>query len=70
MFNLNFFHSPLAAWEAATELLGVDWRFESSRDGHARLPAGQQLPLGERQQVPEQTVAGHDSATLREPLLE
>lgn len=70
VFNLNFFHSPLSEGEAAIELLGVDWRFESSLDGHVRLPAGQQLALGERQKVPEYTVTGHNSATLRESLLE
>jgi 5-formaminoimidazole-4-carboxamide-1-(beta)-D-ribofuranosyl 5'-monophosphate synthetase len=70
VFNLNFFHSPLARGAAAIELLGVDWRFESSLDGHVRLPAGQQLALGGSQKVPEYTVTGHNSATLRESLLE
>lgn len=70
VFNLNFFHSPLAKGAASIELLGVDWRFESSLDGHVRLPAGQQLALGESQRVPEYTVTGHNSATLRESLLE
>jgi 5-formaminoimidazole-4-carboxamide-1-(beta)-D-ribofuranosyl 5'-monophosphate synthetase len=70
VFNLNMFYSPLAKGEAALELLGVDWRFETSLDGHVRLPAQQQLALGENQRVPEYTVAGHNSATLRESLLE
>ncbi len=70
VFNLNMFYSPLATREAALELLGVDWRFESSLDGHVRLPAAQQLSLGEGQKVPEYTVVGHNSATLRESLLE
>lgn len=70
VFNLNMFHSPLATREAAIELLGVDWRFESSLDGHVRLPAAQQLALGDEQRVPEYTVVGHNSATLRESLLE
>jgi len=25
------------------ELLGIDWRFETSLDGHVRLPAPQQI---------------------------
>jgi 5-formaminoimidazole-4-carboxamide-1-(beta)-D-ribofuranosyl 5'-monophosphate synthetase len=70
VFNLNMFYSPLAARRAALELLGVDWRFESSLDGHVRLPAAQQLALPPGQAVPEYTVVGHNSATLRESLLE
>ncbi|RJU91469.1 MAG: DUF1246 domain-containing protein, partial [Candidatus Poseidoniales archaeon] len=34
VFNLNFFYSPLAEEGEKLELLGVDWRFESSLDGH------------------------------------
>lgn len=70
VFNLNMFYSPLASRRAALELLGVDWRFESSLDGHVRLPAAQQLALPPSQAVPEYTVVGHNSATLRESLLE
>ncbi|MHB8604466.1 MAG: formate--phosphoribosylaminoimidazolecarboxamide ligase family protein [Thermoplasmatota archaeon] len=72
VFNLNFFHSPVAKHlgEEPLELLGVDWRFESSLDGHVRIPAAQQLALGDSQAVPEMTVVGHNSATLRESLLE
>jgi 5-formaminoimidazole-4-carboxamide-1-(beta)-D-ribofuranosyl 5'-monophosphate synthetase len=70
VFNLDFFLSPLAEKGEELELLGVDWRFESSLDGHVRLPAAQQMTLGERQSVPEYTVVGHNSATLRESLLE
>jgi 5-formaminoimidazole-4-carboxamide-1-(beta)-D-ribofuranosyl 5'-monophosphate synthetase len=47
----------------------VDWRFESSLDGHVRLPAPQQMRLPAHQLVPEMTVVGHNSATLRESLL-
>jgi 5-formaminoimidazole-4-carboxamide-1-(beta)-D-ribofuranosyl 5'-monophosphate synthetase len=68
VFNLNFFCSPLHE-EQPLELLGIDWRFESSLDGHVRLPAPQQLTLGEAQAIPEYTVVGHNSATLRESLL-
>jgi 5-formaminoimidazole-4-carboxamide-1-(beta)-D-ribofuranosyl 5'-monophosphate synthetase len=71
VFNFNFFHSPLAgAGEEPIELLGVDWRFESSLDGHVRLPAAQQLTLQGKQQIPEMTVVGHNTATVRESLLE
>ena len=71
VFNFNFFHSPLAEpGEAAIELLGVDWRFESSLDGHVRLPAVQQLALQGKQRIPEMTVVGHNTATVRESLLE
>lgn len=68
VFNFNFFHSPLSDDEPL-ELLGVDWRFESSLDGHVRLPAPQQMRLPESQQVPEMTVVGHNTATVRESLL-
>lgn len=68
VFNLDFFYSPL---DKEVELLGVDWRFETSLDGHVRLPAAQQTSLvGTRQEIPEYTVCGHNSATLRESLLE
>jgi 5-formaminoimidazole-4-carboxamide-1-(beta)-D-ribofuranosyl 5'-monophosphate synthetase len=70
VFNLDFFYSPLQERAAKIELLGIDWRFESSLDGHVRLPAAQQLALNDRQMVPEYTVCGHNSATLRESLLE
>lgn len=67
VFNLDFFYSPL---RDRIELLGIDWRFETSLDGHVRLPAPQQLRLNEKQINPEYTVCGHNSATLRESLLE
>ena len=70
MFNLNFFYSPLEEDLPQLELLGVDWRFESSLDGHVRLPAPQQMTLPEHQQIPEMTVVGHNTATIRESLLE
>jgi 5-formaminoimidazole-4-carboxamide-1-(beta)-D-ribofuranosyl 5'-monophosphate synthetase len=72
IFNFNFFHSPLAAKdkEEPLELLGVDWRFESSLDGFVRLPAEQQLKLPPHQRLPEMTVVGHNTATIRESLLE
>jgi 5-formaminoimidazole-4-carboxamide-1-(beta)-D-ribofuranosyl 5'-monophosphate synthetase len=70
VFNLNFFYSPLNADEEPLELLGIDWRFESSLDGHVRLPAAQQLSLPPSQEIPEMTVVGHNSATIRESLLQ
>jgi len=70
VFNLNFFYSPLAEKGERLELLGVDWRFESSLDGHVRLPAPQQMTMPAHQQIPEMTVVGHNTATIRESLLE
>ncbi len=70
VFNLDFFYSPIEEEMSKIELLGIDWRFETSLDGHVRLPAPQQMTLNERQITPEYTVCGHNSATLRESLLE
>ncbi|AHL23350.1 formate--phosphoribosylaminoimidazolecarboxamide ligase family protein [Thermococcus nautili] len=67
VFNFDFFYSPI---DGEIELLGIDWRFETSLDGHVRLPAAQQLTLPEWQFEPEYTVTGHASSTLRESLLE
>ena len=67
VFNLDYFYSPITK---RIELIGIDWRFETSLDGHCRLPATQQLTLNEGQINPEYTVCGHNSATLRESLLE
>ena len=72
VFNLNFFWSPVSAKTGEAEpleLLGIDWRFESSLDGHVRIPAPQQMTLPEHQLVPEMTVVGHNTATVRESLL-
>ena len=70
VFNLDMFYSPIEPEMSKLELLGVDWRFETSLDGHVRLPAPQQMTLSENQLTPEYTVCGHNSATLRESLLE
>ncbi|MEE3030712.1 MAG: formate--phosphoribosylaminoimidazolecarboxamide ligase family protein [Candidatus Thermoplasmatota archaeon] len=70
VFNLNFFYSPLEEEMSKLELLGVDWRFESSLDGHVRLPAPQQMTMPSHQQIPEMTVVGHNTATIRESILE
>lgn len=70
VFNLDMFYSPIEEKMSRIELLGIDWRFETSLDGHVRLPAEQQMALNEKQKTPEYTVCGHNSATLRESLLE
>ena len=72
VFNFNFFYSPVSRKTGEAEpleLLGIDWRFESSLDGHVRIPAPQQMTLPEHQAIPEMTVVGHNSATVRESLL-
>ncbi len=70
VFNFDFFYSPIEKEMSKLEIIGIDWRFETSLDGHVRLPAPQQMTLPEHQLVPEYTVTGHNSATLRESLLE
>jgi 5-formaminoimidazole-4-carboxamide-1-(beta)-D-ribofuranosyl 5'-monophosphate synthetase len=70
VFNLDMFYSPVETEMSKLELLGIDWRFETSLDGHVRLPAPQQIALPALQQTPEYTVCGHNSATLRESLLD
>jgi 5-formaminoimidazole-4-carboxamide-1-(beta)-D-ribofuranosyl 5'-monophosphate synthetase len=69
VFNFDFFYSPLTEEGEKLELLGIDWRFESSLDGHVRLPAPQQMTLGAEERHPEYVVVGHNAATLRESLL-
>lgn len=69
IFNFNFFYSPLEEKHEKIELLGVDWRFETNLDGFVRLTAQQQLKLNEKQKNPIWTVCGHNSATIRESLL-
>ncbi len=69
VFNFDFFYSPLEDSGEGLELLGIDWRFETSLDGHVRLPAEQQLTLAGEERLPEYVVCGHNSATLRESLL-
>lgn len=70
VFNFDFFYSPIEDEGNPIELLGVDWRFETGLDGHVRLPADQQLQLPDHQAIPEMTVVGHNTATLRESQLE
>ena len=70
VFNLDFFRSPLEEKGEQVELLGIDWRFESSLDGYCRLPGKQQVELENDGIFPEYTVCGHNAATLRESLLD
>jgi 5-formaminoimidazole-4-carboxamide-1-(beta)-D-ribofuranosyl 5'-monophosphate synthetase len=70
VFNFNFFFSPLFPRAEGLELLGVDERRESSLDGLVRLPAAQQLELAQAGRVPEYTVVGHGTLTVRESILE
>ena len=70
VFNFNFFFSPLAPRSEGLELLGVDERRESNLDGMVRLPADQQLELPPGMRIPEYTVVGHGSLTVRESILE
>jgi len=70
VFNFNFFFSPLAPRADGLELLGVDERRESDLDGMVRLPAAQQLALPETARIPEYTVVGHGTLTVRESILE
>lgn len=70
VFNFNFFFSPLVPRAEGLELLGVDERRESNLDGMVRLPAAQQLELPESDRIPEYTVVGHGTLTVRESILE
>jgi 5-formaminoimidazole-4-carboxamide-1-(beta)-D-ribofuranosyl 5'-monophosphate synthetase len=70
VFNFNFFFSPLVSRAEGLELLGVDERRESNLDGMVRLPAAQQLELSESERIPEYTVVGHGTLTVRESILE
>src|SRR5437899_4990665 len=69
MFNFDFFYSPIEDAAEKLELFGIDWRFETSLDGHVRLPAEQQRTLNDAQRIPEYVVVGHNAATLRESSL-
>jgi 5-formaminoimidazole-4-carboxamide-1-(beta)-D-ribofuranosyl 5'-monophosphate synthetase len=70
VFNFNFFFSPLVPREEGLELLGVDERRESNLDGLVRLPAAQQLALADSDRIPDYTVVGHGTLTVRESILE
>ena len=70
VFNFNFFFSPLVPRAEGLELLGVDERRESNLDGLVRLPAAQQLELSDSDRIPDYTVVGHGTLTVRESILE
>lgn len=70
VFNFNFFFSPLVPRAEGLELLGIDERRESTLDGLVRLPASQQLELPESSRIPDFTIVGHGSLTVRESILE
>jgi len=70
VFNFNYFFSPLVPRAEGLELLGVDERRESSLDGLVRLPAAQQLEMSAAARIPEYTVVGHGTLTVRESILE
>jgi 5-formaminoimidazole-4-carboxamide-1-(beta)-D-ribofuranosyl 5'-monophosphate synthetase len=70
VFNFNFFFSPLVPRADGLELLGVDERRESDLDGLVRLPAAQQMELPASDRIPEYTVVGHGTLTVRESILE
>ena len=70
VFNFNFFFSPLVPRAEGLELLGVDERRESDLDGLVRLPAAEQLALGDAGRTPRYTVVGHGTLTVRESILE
>ena len=70
VFNFNFFFSPLVPRPDGLELLGVDERRESNLDGLVRLPAAQQLELNDSDRIPDYTVVGHGTLTVRESILE
>jgi 5-formaminoimidazole-4-carboxamide-1-(beta)-D-ribofuranosyl 5'-monophosphate synthetase len=70
VFNFNFFFSPLVPRADGLELLGVDERRESSLDGLVRLPAAQQLEMSQAGHLPDYTVVGHGTLTVRESILE
>ena len=69
VFNFDYFYSPIEDRGEKLELLGVDWRFETSLDGLVRLPAEQQLSLEPDDRIPGYTVIGHNAATIRESSL-
>ncbi|HTP54475.1 MAG TPA: formate--phosphoribosylaminoimidazolecarboxamide ligase family protein [Thermoplasmata archaeon] len=70
VFNFNFFFSPLVPRAEGLELLGVDERRESDLDGLVRLPAAEQLEMGDVARAPRYTVVGHGTLTVRESILE
>ena len=67
-FNFNFFFSPL---HDRLEFLGLDRRIQTNIDGLLKLPAEDQLALGDdiKGEIKNEEV-GHESVTIRESLLD
>jgi 5-formaminoimidazole-4-carboxamide-1-(beta)-D-ribofuranosyl 5'-monophosphate synthetase len=63
-FNFNYFYSPL---KKEVEFLGIDRRIQTNLDGILRLPAEDQI--GRNFDV-DYVEIGHESATIRESMLE
>jgi 5-formaminoimidazole-4-carboxamide-1-(beta)-D-ribofuranosyl 5'-monophosphate synthetase len=63
-FNFNYFYSPL---KREVEFLGIDRRIQTNLDGILRLPAEDQI--GRKFDV-DYVEIGHESATIRESMLE
>lgn len=63
-FNFNYFYSPL---EKRVEFLGIDRRIQTNLDGILRLPAEEQI--GRKFPI-KYIEIGHESATIRESMLE
>ena len=71
VFNFNFFFSPLLPRADGLELLGVDVaaRKQSGRPRPLTRSA-QQLELSDSDRIPDYTVVGHGTLTVRESILE
>ncbi|MCL2135322.1 MAG: DUF1297 domain-containing protein [Candidatus Bathyarchaeota archaeon] len=63
-FNFNYFYSPL---NKEVEFLGIDRRIQTNLDGILRLPAEEQV--GRNFDI-NYVEIGHESATIRESMLE
>lgn len=63
-FNFNYFYSPI---EERLDFLGIDRRIQTNIDGILRIPAKDQLEITVE---PDYIEIGHESATIRESMLE
>lgn len=64
LFNFNYFYSPL---KKELEFLGIDRRIQTNLDGILKLPAEAQI--GKNLNIKYYEI-GHESATIRESMLE
>src|SRR3989442_10540541 len=69
IFNFDFFYSPIEAQAEKLELLGIDWRFETSLGGHGRLPGAQQISLDQARRSSRYVVFRHKTAQPRQSRL-